>query len=52
LRVGFEFLRKFTPGDVYVSNPTWGNHLTIIKDSGLKVIEYPYFDAKTRGLDF
>jgi len=24
LRVAFEFLAKFLPGDVYVSNPTWG----------------------------
>ena len=27
LRVGFEFLSTYTPGDVYVSKPTWGNLL-------------------------
>ena len=52
LRVGFEFISKHLPGEVYVSNPTWGNHITIIEESKLKVKEYPYFDPKTRGLDF
>jgi len=37
---------------VYVSRPTWGNHNAIIEKAGLKWIEYPYFDAKTKGLDF
>jgi len=45
-------LKKFRPADVYVSNPTWGNHNAIIKDSGLNVIQYPYFDPKTKGLNF
>jgi len=45
-------LSKFTPADVYVSNPTWGNHNSIIENSGLKVKSYPYFCPKTRGLDF
>lgn len=45
-------MRKFTPADVYVSNPTWGNHNAIIAAAGLKVKTYPYFDPKTRGLNF
>jgi len=45
-------LQKFAPGDVYVSNPTWGNHNAIIGDSGLKVKSYPYFDPATKGLNF
>jgi aspartate/tyrosine/aromatic aminotransferase len=51
LRVGFEFIRTHLPADVYVPKPTWGNHLDIIQRSGLKHIEYPYYNAKTRGLD-
>jgi len=35
LRIGFESLKKFSPADVYVSNPTWGNHGAIIKETGL-----------------
>jgi len=52
LRVGFEFLRTYTPADVYVSNPTWANHFDIIRKSELKAIEYPYFNPKNMGLDF
>jgi aspartate aminotransferase len=37
---------------VYVSNPTWGNHNAIVKDSGLNVLTYPYYKPSTRGLDF
>merc|ERR1711935_262730 len=52
LRVGFEFLRLHYPSPVYVPNPTWGNHNAIIQASGLPLRTYPYWDAKTRGLDF
>jgi len=52
LRVGFEFIKTYIPGDVYVSAPTWGNHHAIIEKSGLKWIEYPYFDENTKGLNF
>lgn len=52
LRVGFEFLSRHYPQDVYVSNPTWGNHLTIVKEAGLTPFEYPYFDPKTKGLAY
>lgn len=52
LRVAFEFLRRHAPANVYVSNPTWGNHNAIVKDSGLPVLSYPYYKASTRGLDF
>jgi aspartate/tyrosine/aromatic aminotransferase len=52
LRVGFEFLKQFTPGDVYYSDPTWGNHISIIEKAGLPHKKYPYFDPATKGLDF
>lgn len=50
LRVGMEFCRTYAPGDVYLSAPTWGNHVAIAKKAGLSVIEYPYFDPLTQGL--
>lgn len=50
--MAFEFLRRHAPANVYVSNPTWGNHNAIVKDSGLPVLSYPYYKASTRGLDF
>ncbi len=37
---------------VHVSNPTWPNHLSIMKFMGLPVVEYRYFDNATRGVDF
>lgn len=40
------------PGEVYCSDPTWGNHFAIIQDSGLPTNTYPYFNPKTKGLDF
>jgi aspartate/tyrosine/aromatic aminotransferase len=52
LRVGFEFLKQFIPGDVYYSDPTWGNHISIIEKAGLTHKKYPYFDPATKGLNF
>ena len=53
LRVAGEFIKRFA-GDrtVYMPNPTWGNHIPIFKDAGLKVAQYAYYDPKTCGLDF
>jgi len=52
LRVGFEFIKQFIPGDVYYSDPTWGNHITIIEKAGLSHKKYPYFEPTTKGLNF
>jgi len=53
LRVGAEFIKRFSPGTaVLISEPTWTNHLTIFGDQGIKVIKHRYFDSKTNGLDF
>ncbi len=53
LRVGADFLKKFLPGaTVWVSKPTWANHRGIFQAAGFKVEEYPYYDPKTRALDF
>jgi len=35
-----------------ISNPTWENHRGIFESAGFDVIEYTYFDGKTRGVDF
>lgn len=37
---------------IYISDPTWGNHEAIFKQSGLGVRIYPYWDEKTKGLNF
>ena len=51
LRVIADFLKKFKPGALYVSNPTWGNHGTVFAAAGVPVRQYRYFDKKTKGLD-
>jgi aspartate aminotransferase/aromatic-amino-acid transaminase len=53
LRVGADFLKKFLPNaTVWISKPTWANHRGIFQAAGFKVEEYPYYDPKTKGLDF
>ena len=51
LRVIAEFLAKFRPGPLYVSNPTWGNHNSVFEAAGVTVRQYRYFDKNTKGLD-
>jgi aspartate aminotransferase len=46
-------LQRFYPSKtIYLPSPTWGNHIPIFKDAGLKVEHYRYYDKKTVGLDF
>jgi len=53
LRVGSEFLVDQFPGaEIYIPNPTWGNHKAIFTRAGFKVNQYRYFKAATKGLDF
>mmetsp|Transcript_17988 Transcript_17988/g.30622 ORF Transcript_17988/g.30622 Transcript_17988/m.30622 type:complete len:417 (-) Transcript_17988:31-1281(-) len=52
LRIIGEFLKKFRPAPIYLSNPTWGNHNQIFNALGMDVRQYRYFDKKTKGLDF
>lgn len=53
LRVAAEFLRR-CKGDatIWVSTPTWANHMALFAAAGLNVKEYPYYDYETRGLQF
>lgn len=53
LRVGGEFFKQFLPGaEVYIPNPTWGNHKAIFTKSGVGWKEYRYLDRKDQTLDF
>ena len=51
LRVGGEFLRKFTPNVIYVPKPTWATHFAIFQNAGLKTAEYPYYNPKQKNFD-
>src|SRR6201996_3562300 len=53
LRLGAELIRAASPDSVvYVSTPTWANHIPLLSGSGLKLERYPYFDPATGGLKF
>ncbi|RGP38248.1 aromatic amino acid transaminase [Pseudotabrizicola alkalilacus] len=53
IRQALELIRMASPGaTVWLSNPTWPNHPSIIRYLGMKMAEYRYFDAETRGVDF
>ena len=53
IRQGLE-LMQYANSDatIWVSTPTWPNHLTIVKYLGVNMEPYRYFDAETRGVDF
>ena len=52
LKVGADFLKKYFPeSDVWVSQPTWENHITIFNGAGIHSHFYPYFDAATNGVN-
>jgi aromatic-amino-acid transaminase len=53
LKVGADFLKRYFPqSEVWVSDPTWENHIAIFEGAGFNVHKYPYFDGKTLGVDF
>ena len=53
VRQAFELGKMANPNlRVFVSDPTWPNHLSILKYLGIPVEPYRYFDAKTRAVDF
>jgi len=53
VRQAFELVKMANPDvRVFVSDPTWPNHLSILKHLDIPVVSYRYFDAETRGVDF
>jgi len=53
LRVAGELLQRARPGlCIWLSEPTWPNHLNVFRASGLAIKTYPYFDAEANDLAF
>ena len=53
LKIGADFLRRLAPeAEVWISEPSWENHRALFENAGFKVNTYPYYQPKTRGLDF
>jgi len=53
LKIGADFLRQLLPqSKVAISNPSWENHRALFERAGFEVVNYPYYDAASHGLDF
>jgi aromatic-amino-acid transaminase len=51
LKVGAEFIKRWLPASgVWISDPSWDNHLAMFEGAGIAVQRYPYYDAKTGGV--
>ena len=53
LRQAFELVQMANPeAKVFVSDPTWPNHLSILRHLGIQAVPYRYFDSATGGVNF
>ncbi|MAD76234.1 MAG: aromatic amino acid aminotransferase [Rheinheimera sp.] len=51
LRVAAEFIKRANPNaTIWVTTPTWANHISLFQAAGLKVKEYAYYDYSSKGL--
>jgi len=53
LRIAAEFIKRQL-GDVtiWVSEPTWANHIGVFEAAGLKISRYRYYDENAKDIDF
>jgi aromatic-amino-acid transaminase len=53
LKIGADFIKRLEPNAVVaISDPSWENHRALFESAGFKVVNYKYYDAQTRGVDF
>lgn len=53
LKVGADFLKRYFPNSgVWVSDPTWENHIAIFEGAGFEVATYPWYDSENNGVRF
>lgn len=53
LRVAAELIQRAKKGaSLWVSTPTWANHVPLLGNAGLTLKEYPYYDYKNHAIDF
>lgn len=53
LRLAAEFIAKANAdATVWVSDPTWANHVPLLGSAGLKIEQYPYYDYNTHSVRF
>jgi len=52
LRVLADLMKKGRPdAEIWVSDPTWPNHVPLLGAAGYKLNSYPYYDAATGAVD-
>ncbi|MCV6612819.1 MAG: aspartate/tyrosine/aromatic aminotransferase [Amphritea sp.] len=53
LRMAAEFIRGCsTDSKVWVSTPTWANHIPLLGGAGVPLKEYPYYDYDQKSIQF
>jgi len=53
LRILSDLLRKIRPNaKVWVSDPTWPNHVPLLSAAGFELEQYPYYDRATNSITF
>ena len=53
LMILMQVLGRARPGGkIYISDPSWPNHWPLAENAGLVPVTYPYFDPKSRSVDF
>jgi aromatic-amino-acid transaminase len=52
LRVAGEFIkRQLSDSKIWISNPTWANHVGVFTAAGIQTSQYSYYDAETKNKD-
>lgn len=51
LRLGADFLRQEVGQEIYLPQPTWGNHRNIFERAGYHIHTLPYYSAEKHGFD-
>ena len=52
LRVGAELVKRARPdATIWVSDPTWANHVPLLGSAGIKIETYAYYDKTTHALN-
>ncbi len=53
VRIAAELLNRVRPGSrIWVSDPTWGNHLPLLGGAGLQIQTYPYYQPGQMHINF
>jgi len=53
LRLAAELIKEINAdATIWVSTPTWANHIPLLGSAGVALKEYPYYDPKTQAVNF